>query len=239
MKFIKIIPFFSALLFLNVSAQAVAKKIESQYVLAAKRKSMFEIKKVQSFSKIKEQHTARALDKITDVERYLNNITTLECNFTQHSSDGERRGKLYIAKPYRIKWDYHTPKNALIVGSKAQFIYYNAELQEVSYIPSAKVPGFFLAHKEIKFGENIKVISQKEEGGNIFLDLQDAKMQESNIVARIGLTLNSIKLFSIRIINEDQGSEVEIILNDLQINQPIDEKVFIFKDPNFFKLKNS
>lgn len=238
MKFIKIIPFFSALLFLDGCAQAAAKHIESQHVLAAKKKGIVEAEKVPIFSEIKERHVARDLDKITDVERYLNNITTLECSFIQHSSDGERRGKLYIAKPYRIKWDYHTPKHALIVGSKAQFVYYNAELQEVSYIPSAKVPGFFLAHKEIKFGENIKIISQKEEGENIFLDLQDAKMQESNIVARIGLTLNSIKLFSIKIINEDQGSEVEIILNDLKINQPIDDKVFIFKDPNFFKLKN-
>lgn len=169
------------------------------------------------------------------LEDYLNGIKTLEATFNQKAASSRSSGKLYISKPYKIKWEYISPKASLIIGNKNRFVYYDPKMQEVSYIPSAKVAGFFLSYKDVRFGDNISILGMKEDKDSIYIDVQDSVMKDSMIKIRLGFQKKPMLIKSISIIDVAQDSDVSIYLSDIKINQPILDSVFEFKDPNFFK----
>lgn len=176
-------------------------------------------------------------NELARVQHYLNSITTLESEFKQESSAATRFGKLYIAKPYKVKWDYILPKPSLIISSKNQFIYYDPKMKEVTYLPSTRVPGFFLANEKIEFNGNIKVLSYKKSASTMTVDLQDESMKKANLVVQLILHPNPIELTGIKVVDLTQQSEIIITFDHLKINQPISQEVFAFKDPNFFNTK--
>ena len=52
------------------------------------------------------------------IEDYLNNLKTLKADFVQMSSNGvSAEGKVYIAKPSKIRMEYTAPDSLLIVGN--------------------------------------------------------------------------------------------------------------------------
>lgn len=169
------------------------------------------------------------------LENYLNGIKTLEATFNQEASSSRSAGKLYLSKPYKIKWEYISPKASLIIGNKSRFVYYDPKMQEVSYIPSAKVAGFFLSYNEINLGDNISILEMKEDKNSIYIDVQDSVMKNSMIKVRLGFQRKPLLITSITVIDIAQDSDISIYLSDLKINQPILDSVFEFKDPNFFK----
>jgi|GEM_PF-7002913 len=175
---------------------------------------------------------------LPQLQNYLNSITTLEAEFKQESDGAPRFGKLYISKPYNIKWDYTLPKKSLVLGSKNQFIYYDPRMDEVTYVPSSKVPGFFLADKNIEFGKNIDVLAHHKTEKIITIDLQDKVMKKSNIVVQLIFQRKPIQIMGLKVIDWSQQTEIIFTLNNLKVNSAMPEAVFAFKDPNFFKPNN-
>lgn len=169
------------------------------------------------------------------LEDHLNSIKTLEATFKQYASGSQSVGKLYISKPYKIKWEYTSPKSSLIIGNKNRFIYYDPKMQEVTYVPSDKIPGFFLSYKQISFGDNISVLSVLEDRNDIYIDVQDSVMKNSMMKVRLGFQKNPLIITSITVIDIAQDSDISIHLSDIKINQQVIDSVFEFKDPNFFK----
>ncbi len=176
-------------------------------------------------------------DDLKRVQAYLNEITTLEANFRQDSSGAPAFGKLYIAKPYKIKWDYLLPKQFLILSSKHQFIYYNPKVQEVTYIPSSKVPGFFLAEQNIEFGKNIEVLHVERDEKELSVLLQDKTLRKAELAVALVFKRQPFQLQAVKLEDRLQQTEIIITLSDLKLNDPIPGEAFFFKDPNFFKSK--
>ncbi len=172
---------------------------------------------------------------ISKIQVYLNSIKTLEADFKQDGEGDPRFGRLYISKPYKIKWDYTFPKPSLIIGNKKRFVYYDPKMKEVTYIPSKKIPGFFLSYKEVVFGENLSVVSSKQTNNSISIDVQDSIMKEAMAKVRLSFHKSPIAIESISIIDMSQDTEIIISLSNLKVNQQIPDDIFEFKDPNFFK----
>ena len=76
---------------------------------------------------------------LTHVENYLNNMMTMEADFTQASSNGNIiDGKLYISKPKKLRMEYNQPMEVSIIGDGDYIIYIDKDKSIVSIQKNAK-----------------------------------------------------------------------------------------------------
>src|SRR3546814_7666555 len=65
------------------------------------------------------------------VERYLNDIKTLQGRFVQTSSNGAyAEGAVYLDRPGHMRFDYDPPTPVLIIANGLSLLYYDEELKE-------------------------------------------------------------------------------------------------------------
>ena len=78
---------------------------------------------------------AQKASDVLEIENYLNNIKTLHASFVQTASNGNTsEGKIYIAKPNKIRMEYNDPVNVSIVGDGNFIVYHDKELDQVTHI---------------------------------------------------------------------------------------------------------
>ena len=84
------------------------------------------------------------------IEAYLNDIDTLQARFLQVSSQGGvAEGDVYLARPGRLRIEYDPPVPVLIVADGSWFIYYDSELDQVSYLRLSATPAAVLVSDDI------------------------------------------------------------------------------------------
>src|SRR5690606_2950004 len=71
---------------------------------------------------------------LSRVERYLNDIKTLQGRFVQVSSNGSyAEGEDYLDRPGQMRFDYDPPVPVLIIANDLSLLYYDAELKEATF----------------------------------------------------------------------------------------------------------
>src|SRR3546814_7064037 len=73
---------------------------------------------------------------VARVERYLNDIQTLQGRFVQVSSNGAyAEGDIYLDRPGHLRFDYDPPSPVLIIANGLSLLYYDEELKEATFLP--------------------------------------------------------------------------------------------------------
>lgn len=173
-----------------------------------------------------------------EVQNYLNEIHTLKANFIQSDKDlPTRKGRILISKPGKIKWEYDEPNKITIIANQGNIIYYDHELEEVSYVSSKSLILSFLSRENLSLNDDVKINNyiKRKDHSLLFIEADKKSEEEANISE---LVLNfqnyPFKLLKISVfdINDDES---EIILKDLETNIEIDDSEFNFRNPKFFK----
>ena len=74
----------------------------------------------------------------SQVERYFQNLKSLQADFVQTVFDESARpvqiskGRVYMQKPGRFRWDYREPSKQIIVADGKRLWLYDAELEQVT-----------------------------------------------------------------------------------------------------------
>jgi outer membrane lipoprotein-sorting protein len=162
------------------------------------------------------------------VERYLNNLTTLQSKFYQQSSTDEfAEGEIYLSRPGKIRIEYKPPAQVLIIAKGEYLSYVDKELKNVTYIPVADTPAAFLLNKHFSFDpKKLAFYEISEEKGAVYLTV--AKRDEP-FAGRLTLIFRADPL-SLRkwSVVDAQGTAVDIILADPFYGGQIDPKMFEF-----------
>ena len=73
---------------------------------------------------------------IERLENYLSGITTITSDFSQAAPDGSiSAGRFYLQRPNKMRWEYKPPVPILMVANGLELVYYDKELEQVTYIP--------------------------------------------------------------------------------------------------------
>ena len=176
--------------------------------------------------------SAKALQEeaLRQIETYLNSIKTLEADFVQTSSNGgTAEGKLYIAKPNKIRMEYDDPTSVLIVGDGNYIVYNDKELDQVTHIDYDDIPASLILANDIKIdGKNIKASNFYQDAGitSVTLDYKD-----KGDVGPITLLFsnNPLELKQWKIV-DPQNIEVKISLYKSMQDGKLDDSLFKFKD---------
>ena len=162
------------------------------------------------------------------IESYLNNISTLEANFVQMSSNGgSAEGKIYIEKPSKIRMEYTAPDQLLIVGNGEYIIYNDKELDQITNIDYKDIPATMILSNKIKFdGKNLKVTDFYKDGGQTSVTVE---MPNSPGVKPITLIFDNspFRLKQWKVIDQ-QNIEVTISLFDAEQDKKLSEDLFKF-----------
>lgn len=162
------------------------------------------------------------------IEDYLNNLNTLKADFVQMSSNGATaEGKVYIAKPSKIRMEYTAPESLLIVGNGDYIIYNDLELDQITNIDYDDIPATVVLSNKIKFDDtNLKVTDFYKDGGQTSVTVE---MPKNPAVKPITLIFdnNPFKLKQWKVIDQ-QNIEVTVSLFNEETDVDLASSLFKF-----------
>ena len=82
----------------------------------------------------------------------------MSATFVQTASNGSSaEGKIYIAKPNKIRMEYNAPTSVLIVGNGDFIVYNDTELEQVTHIDYDDIPATLILANDLKIdGKNLR-----------------------------------------------------------------------------------
>lgn len=178
-----------------------------------------------------ESLTQEPLLRLRQAEHYFNRIKTLKASFTQRSPDGGiGRGTVYISRPGKMRWEYEQPSPVLMIADDETLIYYDEELDEVTYLSLEDTLASFLTRPVIHFADDdLRVIHLREGAGSLrFTLLQTAKLDEGSLT--VVMETEPMRLHQL-IVADAAGQLTEITLNNIQRGLRLEESLFTFKRP--------
>lgn len=163
------------------------------------------------------------------IEDYLNNIKTLSATFVQTASNGSSaEGKIYIAKPNKIRMEYNDPTSVLIVGDGSFIVYNDKELDQVTHIDYDDIPATLILANNLKIdGHNLKISDFYSDSGTMIVTLEYPQKPD---ISPITLTFEKdpFELKQWKII-DPQSVEVTVSIYDSVKDGSLDENLFKFK----------
>lgn len=172
--------------------------------------------------------TAAAPEDLQKIENYLNSLQTIKANFVQMASNGgTAEGKIYIAKPSKIRMEYTSPDEMLIVGNGDYIIYNDKELDQVTNIDYKDIPATIILTQKIKFdGQNLKVIDFYKDAGQTSITVE---MPKNKSVKPITLIFDNspFRLKQWKVV-DPQNIEITISLFDMETDVELASNLFRF-----------
>ena len=168
---------------------------------------------------------------ISRVEQYLSALTTILADFTQVSNDGSvSKGKFYLKRPGKMRWQYAPPTPILIVSDGKAITYYDAELDQVSYIGVDDTLAGFLAQKIIKLESPTTHLTKFDAGNGVIrvMLIQKKKPDEGSLTLEFTDNPLQIKQMSI---SDATGHTSHVSLENAKFGEPLADTLFTFEDP--------
>jgi outer membrane lipoprotein-sorting protein len=103
------------------------------------------------------------------IEDYLNGIKTLQARFLQVSSTGKiAEGDFYLQRPGRLRIEYDPPVPILIVADGRWLVYFDKELEQVTYAGLDSTPAGLLVREKVSFSGGGMTVTGFERGAAAF-----------------------------------------------------------------------
>ena len=97
---------------------------------------------------------------------YLNSLTTAEASFVQVNADGSKsKGKIYIQRPGRARFEYAAPDKNLVIAAGGQVVIFDARSNEPpEEYPLARTPLNLILAQSVNLGTAKMVVGHREVG---------------------------------------------------------------------------
>jgi outer membrane lipoprotein-sorting protein len=171
--------------------------------------------------------------EVAKAEQYINDITTLRAHFMQASPSGATaEGTMFLSRPGKMRLEYDPPSPILVIADGAYLIYYDKELQQVSYVDLDSTPAGVLVRPQVKLdGDDQQVTKVVHQTGVLQLTVIK-KSDPSQGQITLVFTDSPFQLKQWRVVDQ-QGQITTVSLFDAQTGVALDKQMFRFKDPKF------
>jgi outer membrane lipoprotein-sorting protein len=177
-----------------------------------------------------EESAEQALDRI---EAYLNDLRSLRASFVQIAPNGGMSsGKLYYARPDKMRLDYDPPSELLIVANGWQLVYHDRRLEQVSHLFTRSTPLAFLLQEEVRLEGDVTVTGFERRGDEIGVALaQTEDPAQGQITLVFGEDPLELRRWTV---TDAQGLTTHVILEELETDVPLDRSLFVWRNPNLY-----
>jgi outer membrane lipoprotein-sorting protein len=162
----------------------------------------------------------QALDQGEIVQRanaFLNSVSSLIGDFSQTGGDGRQyRGKLYIQKPGKLRFEYNPPAVIEVVSDGTSVVVRDRRLATQDLYAIGQTPLKFLLKERLDLSRDTAVLRASADGDNATVLIEDKNTFGG--VSRITLTFDA-KSFSLKNwrIRDPQGNDTFVTLSNLDI----------------------
>jgi len=168
------------------------------------------------------------------IESYLNKLKTMRARFLQVSSTGATaEGRVYVARPGRMRIEYEPPVPILIVADGTWLIYYDKELEQVSHVPLGSTPADILVRENIALLGDELTVTHYERGAHairVTLVRSDDPMEGSLTLVFSDRPLALRKWTVV----DPQGVATHVTLMNARYGVDLEPELFRFRNPEFF-----
>jgi outer membrane lipoprotein-sorting protein len=182
---------------------------------------------------VRDPATADAED-LARIEGYLNGLSTLRAGFVQINPDGATAsGTFYFARPDKMRLDYDPPSELLIIANGWKLVYQDRRLEQISQLFTSQTPLGFLLADDIRLrGGDVTVTSLDRRGGEVRIAVvQTDEPAEGSITLAFAEQPFELRRWTIV---DAQGYATHVVLDGLEAGVPLDQELFIFRNPEFY-----
>jgi outer membrane lipoprotein-sorting protein len=162
---------------------------------------------------------------VEKINAYLTGVRTLAGDFVQVAPDGGRsRGKFYLQKPGRMRFDYDPPSRVELIADGQSLVVRDRKLATQDAYPLSQTPLRFLLEDQIDLRRTDLVGVYAD---NLFITLVIEQRQLFSGTHRL-LLMFGAKDFRLRqwTITDDQGSGTTIAVYNLDAKKKLDPDLF-------------
>lgn len=164
---------------------------------------------------------------ILQINNYLNNLSDLKGRFLQvNPDDGQQKGKFYIKRPGRIRFDYSPPSLQVIISDGKYLSIEDRDINTIDRFPLENTPFRIILAKNVNILRDaiIKTVTETDEETSVLMI--DRK---GSAIGQIELYFNKLPAFELREwkITDSSGQITRVILSHLDYEKKIDGKLFL------------
>jgi outer membrane lipoprotein-sorting protein len=184
-----------------------------------------------------EEYTKKQVELIQRVTVYFRELPDIKGSFVQTTSDSKRqRGKFYVKRPGRFRFDYSPPSRLVILSDGEQMAIQDYDLSTDDRIPLDQTPFRVLLRKDVDLLRDARILEVQEVDDVIVLTLQDKNPDNSG---RIKLYLAKKPALELKewTTTDQQGLDTRIELTEVIKGQDLDAGMFKPEPLAFKKLQ--
>ena len=166
---------------------------------------------------------------IARIERYLNELTTLDSRFVQFSEQGIAEGRIVLSRPGNMRIEYEDPVPVLLVASGYLLMYHDRDLIQTTYLPVSETPAGFLLDEKIQLSGDITVTDFERGPASLRLTVIETDAPESGSVT-LAFEDAPLRLIKWHVLDA-QGNDVDVALLEPEFGTEVDGDLFSLIDP--------
>ena len=153
---------------------------------------------------------------LKELSRYLNGIKTAQGPFTQVNDDGTLdTGFLYMHRPGRMRFDYNSPNEAVVIAGAGAVIIHDAKSnQPPETYPLKRTPLSIILARNVNLGQANMVVGHEFDGTATVVTAQDPENPEYGRIDMM-FTSNPTELRK-WVIYDAEGTQTSVVLNGLE-----------------------
>ena len=161
------------------------------------------------------------------VEAYLEDLTTVQARFVQHSqAGGFAQGTFYLSRPGRMRIEYDPPIPFLYVADGFWLTFWDEELKQRTDVPLGSTLADFLIREDVSLTGEVTVqdVRRSEQLGEVELDLIQTDDPGSGMLTLV--FADEPMAFKRWTVLDAQGLFTEVTLNEPVYGLALDSDLF-------------
>jgi outer membrane lipoprotein-sorting protein len=150
-----------------------------------------------------------------EISAYLNAIVTATADFTQINADGSiSKGKIYIHRPGRVRFEYAPPDKALVIAGAGNVAVFDDKSNAApEQYPLARTPQSLILDRNVDLSRKRMVVGHTTDGKTTSVTAQDPEHPDYGTI-RLVFTANPVELRQ-WVITDESGQQTTVILGEM------------------------
>jgi len=171
--------------------------------------------------------TPEQMTSIAAVNDFFKNIKTLSGRFSQTNPDKKvQRGKFYIMRPGRFRFEYNRPSRQIIVSDGKLMAIQDLDLETDENYPLDNTPFRILLREDVDLVRDAKIMAVDQNEDQIAVTLTD-KSPDSPGEITIYLSKKPAHELAGWVTTDVQGGITKVQVSDLNRPETLDKKLFV------------
>jgi outer membrane lipoprotein-sorting protein len=170
---------------------------------------------------------AAQIETIKKVSGYFNTLNTLKGTFVQTNAQNKReRGKFYVKRPGRFRFDYALPSKQIIISDGKYLAIQDLDLKNEDTYELDNTPFRLLLRKDVDLMRDALIGEVQEADDLIVISLKD-KSPDAPGAIKLFLAKKPTLELKEWVTSDAQGGTTRVEVSELNKTDAIDDKLFV------------